>query len=252
MMTVSSTNFNTVQDFEVFGVGARRRFDLQNSSEPIELIRHPWTFLPGIEEETLSWLKPAKVTQASMPLVADLLLHKFDQIFLKGAALLGDLKPKILADYLREMPWQEGLLDDHFRYFAMFLKRRFPQNPNWSEVFQCEWVRSSRLYESHGELSDASGAQFELSPSFQIYSLAEQASTALAMEPGLYACSYDNEKQRLSEIKLNPVEARLIDWIENDSGFSRERVQSMMMDEGFSQQKIQSAIERLQQAQIIR
>lgn len=251
-MAVTSTEFYTVQDFEIFGAGARRRFEVSNTPLPLRLVRHPWSFLPGVEEETLRWLNPAETVTEPMPLVEPLLFKKFGQVFSRGPRVLNDLQNKILKDYLEEVPWQEGLLDDHFRYFALFLKRRFPQQESWSELFQAEWIRWSRLYEDHAWPSTFNSEHYELAPSFQIYPVGEKTASILEKEPGLYACVYDQNIHQLIELRLSPVQARFVDWIENDAGFSKNKLREMMEQEGFSAQSIRQAESELTLASVIR
>jgi hypothetical protein len=166
-----------------------------------------------------------------------------------------DLKDKILDDYLQEMPWQEGLIDDHFRYFAFFLRTRFPSHQNWQEVFICEWCRWSRSYLDlpWSEKPEKTRAQgFELNPSLQFYRLGTEAAGFLETEAGLYACFYQAEARKTRDHKVQKEQARALDLLEEEMGFSREKILQVLTEDLKSAEIAEATLHSLQTLGVLR
>lgn len=207
-----------INDYEIFGAGAQRKQlwaerARHQAIRPIELVRHSWSFLPGVEEETLSWLHPDRTLRKSAP--PPLAVKQASQvIFPKGHLALGDLAAKIFSDYEKEMPWQDGLLDDHFRYFSAYLKPRFALA---SEVCQWEWIQHALSYQDLTGLSKARSAVpvLRTSPSLQVMEV-KLASEILGRPPGLYAFVYGPRDNRVHERQLSALDAEILDLIEED------------------------------------
>lgn len=232
-MDESKDVFLEVHDYEIFGVGAERKehwIQLHQTS-PLRLLRHNWSFLPGIPEETLAWLKPEKTETRSFQMTPQLFSTRFHQIFPVGQSLLGDLQAKILSDYSMEMPWVEGLIDDHFRYFAFFLKGHFPQHQDWQEIFVCEWTRWSRRYQDLPWAATENPSRYELNPSLQFYRLGPEAAAVLGVGAGMHACFYDDRKRKMQEHLVQRDQARALDLLEEDMGFSREKILALLTEE---------------------
>lgn len=250
--------FFEVKDYEVFGVGAERKIHLKelHKSHPFRLIRHGGNFLPGVPEQTLTWLKPEETQEKflpySDPFFTKQLHQRFQEIFPRGQALLADLQIKILDDYLQEMPWQEGLIDDHFRYFAFFLRTRFPSHQSWQEVFICEWSRWSRRYLDLPWSEKASAQGFELNPSLQFYRLGAEAADFLKMDTGLYACFFNTLENKMQEHRVRKDQARALDLLEEEMGFSRNKIIQVLTEDLKSSEAAQTTLQSLEVLGILR
>jgi hypothetical protein len=249
--------FFEIKDYEVFGISAERKALLQelHQSTAFKLLVHGGSFLSGVAEQTLSWLQPETTENRILHNPTEKLHQRFRQIFSRGQALLGDLKDKILDDYLQEMPWQEGLIDDHFRYFAFFLRTRFPSHQNWQEVFICEWCRWSRSYLDlpWSEKPEKTRAQgFELNPSLQFYRLGTEAAGFLETEAGLYACFYQAEARKTRDHKVQKEQARALDLLEEEMGFSREKILQVLTEDLKSAEIAEATLHSLQTLGVLR
>ena len=253
-MDESSSTFFEVKDYEVFGVGAERKVAIQerHQRQPLKLLRHGRDFLDGIPEHSLAWLQPEIIEEKILHDPKEELRLRFREIFPGGQTLLGDLGTKIVDDYLSEMPWQEGLIDDHFRYFAFFLRTRFPTHQNWQEVFICEWTRWSRRYLDLPWSSRSDTKYFELNPSLQFYRLGAEAAAFVGSVAGLYACFYSEREKKMRECSVQKSQARALDLLEEEMGFSREKVLQVLTEDLGSTDEAQATLQSLVDLGILR
>lgn len=240
-----------IEDYEIFGTGAQRKKYWQDLSKngPIILLRHDWTFLRGIEEHTLEWLKPQRIQHSVMPAKKALLEKKAHEIFPLTLGRLQEMQSKILDDYERELPWQEGLLDDHFRYFSVFLKKRFPLE---AELSQWEWVRHFLSYQDFSTLAPSKSLLPVLrpNPSLQIIE-ADLVAPILGIEPGLYALAYQSQKNSIVETQLSIRDAEILDLLEDDRETTLEQIELSLSESGKTREEIQKDIQVLVKNEIL-
>ncbi len=237
-------NIIELNDYDVLGIGAEARQKLLSLPADYALLRHDHAFLPGVLESTLIWLKPLSVRTSSDFLKDKILRSCFEQIFKVAIQQFGESIHKLLKDYLTEMPWQEGLVRDHFRYFPEFVRRRFSDGLYY-EIFQWEWIHAYLSYVDLGDFSKSEPGIIKVSPSLMTMAIAAPAGAVLSREPGLYAYVYSVCQNRVVEKHLNLHEVQILDLLSEDRKYSRVQLIEMFQEE------ISIALDSLQQSDII-
>jgi hypothetical protein len=241
-----------LNDYEVLGVGALRKKQLLEQKDRFEVVlkNNGRRFLPGIYEYTLDWLKPDRVVESFDLNPAKELEKTFFRIFPQGSELLGDSARKLLEDYLQEMPWEEGLIDDHFRYFPFFVRTRLPQHTLWMEVFLWEWIQHSLTYMDFGD-EEAELNVLRANPSLITLQIIE-ATAVLKKDRGLYAYVCSAVQNRVVERQLTVLEAAILDLLSEDRKFSKEQIVSVLNEEkAVESVKVLAALDLLIQSDII-
>lgn len=218
-----------VKDYEVLGVGALRRELLLTAQNDFELLTHPALIPAGQGEiydalmrETMAWLKPREVRSVKQPQSAnDFLLEVFLEELRREfpqttAYLKGGLR-ELLADYMREVPWQGPLLTAHFRYLPVFLKRKF-NDMHLYLIAQKEWLWSFLSFADFGFPPDEPG-RLLANPSMQSLFTDEEI-PEVQLTPGLTVFFYNNSKKKLCEYKMDLWDAAIIDALQEDRKFN--------------------------------
>lgn len=220
-----------LNDYEVLGVGAKLRQDLmrQHSSVTYILKRHHHDFLPLVLEQTLTWLRPEQIEQKGSFDKATVLKEHFRKIFPVAISHFGDSALKVFEDYLQEMPWEEGLVMDHFRYFPEFIRRRFSSS-FYYELFQWEWIQSYLSYVDLGPFKSSESGIVKVNPSLLVMSLSE-AQDVLNRPQGLFAFVYSSQSETVVEKCLSELEAEILDMLAEDRKFSRPQLIEMLQVE---------------------
>jgi hypothetical protein len=243
-----------VNDFEVLGVGALRRhflLDLKRKSRLI-LQRHPQLIvdreLYELQlQETLRWLAPEKIIENNNFDESRELERIYSAIFPLTKTSLGDSGPRIFKEYLRDMAGSALLLQDVFRYFPGFLRRRFPEQVGIYTNGQWEWARAALEYQDFSVGKNEEGRPVRLNPSLQI----------IARLEGLTVLVYSEAQQEILERVLDIFEAHIIDILESgDRKFSSyQQLQEYLpvSDEAPTEEGLHwgAKIEALKKAQII-
>jgi hypothetical protein len=230
-----------LKDYEILGIGASCREQILKAPGPFVLQLHP-DLVPEDQKETydlilaetLQWLKPASVQEVRLEkssdevifkLMTEALKKEFPQTvqFLKSGA------QEALQNYLQEFPWQGPLLAAHFRYFPVFLKRRF-QDSRLYLIAQQEWLWSYLSFADFGFPVQEQG-RIICNPSLQsLYMSSEIAE--LKKTQGLYILYYDYRENKVREHKLDVYEAAVVDMLQEDRKFTLDQLldQLQMMD----------------------
>jgi hypothetical protein len=221
-----------LRDFDVVGLGTRRRHQIEKLQEKKHLVflthqgQIPQEAQLHYQEElvrTLQWLRPQQTKEG---LQVDLALeHKktFSQIFPMTEQMLGVLSNRVRDSYIDEMIWSSWMLQDYWRYFVGFVRQRFPQNKSLFELAHWEWAHvwiDSLEYDLDKKSFQKPAEIFmQLNPTLQILALSsDQAS--INQEKGLYAIAYSPKQERLVEKKLDVFCALLIDFLHEDQKFT--------------------------------
>lgn len=234
-----------LKDYEVLGVGASRRARLLQDREPSLLQIHPDLVAPSarglyeaVLEDTLAWLKPSSLQEVKISQPVEDFLYPLLEKELKkelplvAQVLKSELKP-VLVSYLREFPWQGPLLTEHFRYFPIFVKKKFSDSRLYL-LAQGEWLSAYLSFADFG-LPAQEEARVLLNPSLQTlyvpFELAE-----LSLTSGLYVYYYDSVHHRVRRYKLDIYEAALVDLLGEDRKFTRDPLldQALCMELGGS------------------
>jgi hypothetical protein len=225
-----------LRDLEVAGVGALRRAQLEKIRQSKKLIL--WTYeglipadVKGIYLEellrSLHWLRPFK-NEVGPPLdLHQEHLRMFAALFPMSKKYLGVTAEKMVEDYLQEMTWSSWLLQDHWRYFAGFLRQKFPLNKELQELVQWEWVHAwleTQAFQSSG-LGDL--GQAVVNPSLQYINLSH-AHHLLGRIPGLFAFVFSEPQEKIVEKTLDMYEAELLDLLMEDRKFNPSQVIEML------------------------
>jgi hypothetical protein len=253
-----------LRDLEVAGVGALRRAQLEKIRQTKKLIL--WTYeelipedVRGIYQEellrSLHWLRPFKTESGPTLDLHQEHLRMFAALFPLTKKYLALTAEKMAEEYLQEMSWSSWLLQDHWRYFAGFLRQKFPTNKELQELVQWEWVHAwleTQAFQLSG-LGDL--GQAVVNPSLQYVSLAH-AHALLGRTPGLYAFVYSERQEKIIEKTLDVYEAELLDLLMEDRKFNPQQVIEMLAQTSEVEPKLtQSAWEKkfqgLQDAAII-
>lgn len=238
-----SQDARQLKDYEVLGVGASRREKVLGGGGDIILELHrelvpdsQKALYEAILEETLQWLKPqaiheAKINKPAQDFLLQALLEDLQKQFPHTVKLLNrDLK-EILTSYLEEFPWQGPLLTEQFRYFPVFLKRKF-QDSRLYLTAQREWLWSYLSYADFGFPPQEQG-RIIANPSLQsLYTLFELPE--LHLTEGLYIFYYDYSQGKVREYKLDVYDAAVVDMLQEDRKYTLdqliEQVQMMELD----------------------
>ena len=225
-----------LRDLEVAGVGAVRRAQLEKIRQTKKLIL--WTYEDLIPEDlraiyheellrSLHWLRPFKTESGPMLDLHQEHLRVFAALFPISKKYLGLTADKMAEEYLCEMTWSSWLLQDHWRYFAGFLRQKFPENKELQELVQWEWVHAwleTQAFQSTG-LGDP--GQVVVNPSLQYINI-EHAGTVLGRDSGVYAFVFDEKSQRIIEKKLTVHDAEILDMLMEDRKFSLQQTIEML------------------------
>lgn len=230
-----------LKDYEVLGVGALRRQALLTAAGDAELVTYPALIAPGQSEiyeallrETLAWLKPREVRSAPLPQpVGEFLLEALLEVLRREfpqttAYLKGGLR-ELLKDYLNEVPWQGPLLSAHFRYWPVFLKRKF-QDARLYLIAQKEWLWSYLSFADFG-LPPKEAGRLIVNPSLQsLYT--EEEVEEVQLSPGLTVFYYDYSGNKLREYKMDLWDAAIVDSLQEDRKFTLNQLldQLLMME----------------------
>lgn len=230
-----------LKDYEVLGVGALRRQQLLTTAFDAELITYPALIAAGQSElyeallrETLAWLKPREVRTAPLPqpvgeFLPEVLLEILRREFPQTAAYLKGGLRELLKDYLKEVPWQGPLLSAHFRYWPVFLKRKF-QDSRLYLIAQKEWLWTYLSFADFG-LPPAEVGRLVVNPSLQsLYTEDEVEEVQLA--PGLTVFYYNYASSQLGEYKMDLWDAAIVDSLQEDRKFTQDQLldQLLMME----------------------
>jgi hypothetical protein len=234
--SVPSDEVLILRDLEVAGVGAVRRAQLEKIRHTKKLIL--WTYEELIPQDvraiyqeellrSLHWLRPFKTENGPALDLHQEHLRMFAALFPMTRKYLALTAEKMAEEYLQEMTWSSWLLQDHWRYFAGFLRQKFPANKELQELAQWEWVQAwleTQAFQSSG-LGDL--GQVVVNPSLQYISLSN-AHTLLSRTPGLYAFVFSEQKEKIIEKALDVYEAELLDLLMEDRKFNPTQVTQML------------------------
>ncbi len=244
-----------VCDYEVVGLGAKRRQDLiasQISSQYV-LKKHAISFMPGLWEETLDWLRPVEVIAGGDFDQKAALLKVFKPIFRQAEKKLGTSEfASLHQDYLQEMPWREGLIFDHYRYFAFFLQQRFPQRLDLIQATSWDWTQFWLQYADFPFGKKSSRQQYlQINPGLVTLRMIQGASL-VGIEQGLYAFCYQRHRNDVFWRTLTSIEAEILDELAEDRFFNREQlIETLLLDGHKDASEIASSLDRLKQDQFI-
>lgn len=233
---VPSDEVLILRDLEVAGVGAVRRAQLEKIRQTKKLIL--WTYedlipedVRGIYQEeilrSLHWLRPFKTESGPTLDLHQEHMRMFAALFPMTKKYLALTAEKMAEEYLHEMSWSSWLLQDHWRYFAGFLRQKFPANKELQELAQWEWVQAwleTQAFQSSG-LGDL--GQAVVNPSLQYVSLSN-AHALLRRVPGLYAFVFSEQSEAIVEKKLDVYEAELLDLLMEDRKFNPAQIIDML------------------------
>lgn len=233
---VPSDEVLILRDLEVAGVGALRRAQLEKIRQNKKLIL--WTYeglipedVRGIYQEellrSLHWLRPFKTENGPALDLHQEHLRMFAALFPLSKKYLGVTADKMAEDYLQEMTWSSWLLQDHWRYFAGFLRQKFPLNKELQELVQWEWVHAwleTQAFQASG-LGDL--GQAVVNPSLQYINLSH-AHALLGRVPGLYAFVFSEQQEKIIEKSLDMYEAELLDLLMEDRKFKPVQLTEML------------------------
>lgn len=149
-------------------------------------------------------------------------------LFFASKKYLGLTAEKMAEEYLGEMTWSSWLLQDHWRYFAGFLRQKFPDNKELQELVQWEWVHAwleTQAFQSTG-LGDI--GQLVVNPSLQYINI-EHAESVLGRTTGVYAFVFDEKSQQIIEKNLTVYEAEILDLVMEDRKFNSEQLLEMLV-----------------------
>ncbi|MNK82253.1 hypothetical protein D3C87_1020190 [compost metagenome] len=233
---VPSNEVLILRDLEVAGVGALRRVQLEKIRNSKKLIL--WTYeelipedVRGIYQEellrSLHWLRPFKTESGPAFDLHQEHLRMFAALFPMTKKYLGLTAEKMAEEYLQEMTWSSWLLQDHWRYFAGFLRQKFPTNKEVQELVQWEWVHAwleTQAFQASG-LGDL--GQAVVNPSLQYISLSH-AHALLGRTPGLYAFVFSEQSEKIIEKTLDVYEAELLDLLMEDRKFNPAQITEML------------------------
>jgi hypothetical protein len=234
-----------LKDYDVLGVGASRRKCLEADLGAKILLTHsfliPKTQRPVYEailDETLQWLKPLEVREETFSegsnkspeeYLLQVLLEDFQREFPKTSSYLKQDLFEVVKNYLLEFPWQGPLLSDHFRYFPVFLKRKF-QDSRLYLIVQKEWLWSYLSFAEFGTPVQEQG-RILVNPSLQsLYSLTEVEEVRL--QPGLFFVYYDDSRQKVRDYKVDAWEAAVVDLLQEDRKYTLDQlIEQVLMTE---------------------
>ena len=156
----------------------------------------------------------------------------FYEIFPKSFPLLqserGGADSIIWRVYLEEMELPAVRSWEDLRYFAAFVGQRKGRNTFVAESLLWEWVSYSltkQEIESHGK---GEQGRIFLNPliSFVRFS---HAHPEFHKEPGLYALAWNEQAARVIEHRLEPLEAQMIDLLEEDRKYTKDQLLEMSL-----------------------
>lgn len=230
-----------LKDYQVLGVGGLRRAQALAAGGDIELLTHPSLVPPGQAEmyeallrETLAWLSPREVRPGSLPqpakeFVVEVLLEELRKEFPQTSSYLKGGLRELLKDYLKEVPWQGPLVSAHFRYWPVFLKRKF-QDSRLYLIAQKEWLWSYLSFADFGFPPPEQG-RIIVNPSLQSLYTAHEI-TEVQLSPGLWIFYYDYALRSLRDYKMDIWDAALVDFLQEDRKYTFEQLldQALMME----------------------
>ncbi|MGZ3772200.1 MAG: hypothetical protein ACXVCY_05505 [Pseudobdellovibrionaceae bacterium] len=220
-----------IRDVDIVGAGSLRRQQveelqktkkiiLQTHEHNISLAEHQ-NYYQELEQ-TLKWLKPVKIEKGSEFNFKYEQRNLFSRIFPLTGKLLGGQAIALQDAYIDEMEQTGWLLQDYWRYFVGFLRRKFIKNNELMEVAHWEWVQA---WIEVQPFSHDSGEKdvVSLNPTLQTVNLKEN-NAELKKEKGLYAFWFDIKHGFIAEKKLDIYEANLIDLLEEDRTYSFDQI----------------------------
>lgn len=252
MINVSKKRIE-LNDFDILGVGAVDRQQIQQSSgqHSYILLRHNLDFLPGILESTLAWLQPDEIIEVRAFSKERVCEETFRKLFSFSLQYFGEAR-KVYRDYMLEMPWNEGLVRDHFRYFPEFIRRRFSAGLYY-ELFLWEWTRAYLSYVDLGDFSKSEPQNLKVNISLMVCALTDQTAAVLKRDPGLYAHVYSVRLGRVTEKHLTIIEAEILDLLSEDRKYSETQLFEMLaVGSQVSNEKYVQALAALRESDIIK
>lgn len=226
-----------LRDVDVVGVGAGRRQQINEIQKQRSIILQtheaqiPENVRAIYDQEllnSLQWIRPVKtVTGPPLDLFAE---HKqtFSKIFPLTEKYLGLMAGRVRDSYLDEMEWSSWLLQDHWRYFVGFLRQRFAQSRELSDLAHWEWVQAWLEVQPFDISPPEEPGILSSNPSLQIVILNED-NKALSKPKGIYAFVYTPSLGRVTERALDPAEALLIDLLQEDRKYNTEQLIDMAL-----------------------
>ncbi|XGC82346.1 hypothetical protein ACES2L_07630 [Bdellovibrio bacteriovorus] len=229
-----------VRDLDVVGVGSLRRQQIEELQKTKKFILQTYEDLisDSVLEiyraellRTLQWLRPLQsVIGPDLDLEEE---HKkmFARTFPRTLQALGFTANKICATYLQEMDWSSWLLQDHWRYFVGFLRRKFPEKKEILELAHWEWEQAWLEVQPFDSEVLESGL-IAANTSLQIVTLTVNNSY-LSREAGMYGLAYKKNAKNISERILDIYEAKLFDLLHEDRKYTEDQlIEAAMISEG--------------------
>jgi hypothetical protein len=238
---IKKQELQQLKDYDVLGAGSVRREQVLALSHSVELLTYreliptsQAALYDALLKETVDWLKPVSVRAMTLPQKADdflleVLLEDLRKEFPQTTDYVKGGLRELLKDYLREAPWQGPLLSAHFRYFPVFLKRRF-QVAQLYLIAQKEWIESYLKFADFGFPPPETGRVL-VNPSLQsLYTADEVAEVQLSA--GLTTFYFNYVLKKVCEHKMDVWEAALVDVLQEDRKYTADQVldQVLMMD----------------------
>ncbi|HWU44734.1 MAG TPA: hypothetical protein VN132_14880 [Bdellovibrio sp.] len=224
-----------VRDLDVVGVGALRRQQIESwgSHRQIILQSHEAHIPPAVhavyDEEllrTLHWLRPWQMAPQEHLNLLEEHQKTFSRLFPLTEKALGLMASRVRDSYLAEMTWNSWLLQDHWRYFVGFLRKRFPQNQEILDLAYWEWVQAWLEIQPFDLQTNSDSGILTLNPSLQIVPLSSENSL-LQRALGIYAFVFSSRLGRVVERSLTPAEALLVDLLNEERKYTSEQLLEM-------------------------
>lgn len=226
-----------LKDVDIIGVGSLRRHQLEQLKAAKTLLVQTHEAL--IPEDvyniyqaellrTLECLRPFKTEKVDDWSFIEAQKVLFSKLFPQVENTLGVAAHKLRDEYLTEMPWSSWLLQDHWRYFAGFLRQKFPDYQELLDLAHWEWVQAWIEIQPFDLSSYSKSIHVELNPSLQIVNLRVD-NPMLDKKLGMYAFAFDHTQNVVTETQLDIYQAYLLDLIQEDRKFTKAQLIEMAL-----------------------
>jgi hypothetical protein len=131
-----------------------------------------------------------------------------------------------MKSYLLEFPWKGPLLSDHFRYFPLFLKRKF-QDSRLYLMAQKEWLCSYLSFADFGGSTLQTGRIF-VNPSLQVLHSGVEIQE-VQLKPGLSIFYYDFFQRKVREYQVSAEEAAVMDLLQEERVYNLDQLVEQLL-----------------------
>jgi hypothetical protein len=154
----------------------------------------------------------------------------FFEIFPQGFRALQNSDSVLWKTYLDEMELATVSSWEDLRYFAAFVGQRKGRDSFVAESLLWEWITYSVAKQEIGSQGRIEPGRVFLNPSLSFIRLT-QAHPEFAKEAGLYVMIWDEATQRVIDYQLQPLEAQMIDLLEEDRKYTLDQLLDMTLIE---------------------